>query len=433
MGSIRLSGQAGQKDTLVPNRFLDYYMPDANGEFVKIYLYLLRALSNNDSDVSVCHIADIFNHTEKDVIRALNYWKKLNLLDLSFDENKTLSSIILNPIPATSKNEEGHTVSRDTYIETAASNDTSGSEDTLGDDSTWKSSLNDSSVRNTSLNDVSVRESSLNNASVRKSSLNDASFKNTSISEASVREVIDQYRFEKHTYTANEIAAFKSKEEVFEFLYLAEKYIGKPLSGADVNTLVYIYDVLHFAPELIEYLLEYCVTNGHKSLRYIEKVALSWAEENINTLELAKSHTDLFSKNCYPVLKAFGLNGRNPGTVEKAMIVKWTDTYGFQMDIISEACNRTINTIHQPSFDYADSILSSWKKKGVKSLSDIKLLDDEHLKSKNTKTSTGNTKNNGGNNTHSSAYDNKGKNSFNNFNQRSYDYEELEKKLLGNA
>lgn len=37
--------------------------------------------------------------------------------------------------------------------------------------------------------------------------------------------------------------------------------------------------------ELIEYLIEYCVENGHKSMHYINKVALSWHEENITTGE----------------------------------------------------------------------------------------------------------------------------------------------------
>ena len=159
-------------------------------------------------------------------------------------------------------------------------------------------------------------------------------------------------------------------------------------------------------------------------MRYIEKVAISWAEEKINTIELAKAHTDQFNKSCYPVLKAFGLNGRNPGTVEKAMIVKWTNTYGFQMDIILEACDRTIRSIHQPSFDYADSILSNWKNKGVKSLSDIRSLDENHQKEKNTaKSSPAPAK----------SSDKKKNNSFNQFDQRNYDYEALEKKLLKNT
>lgn len=450
MSAIILGGQTGQTDTLVPNRFLDYYMPEANGEFVKIYLYLLRALSQKDSEISVCHIADIFNHTEKDVMRALRYWQKLNLLDLQFCNNK-LTGITLKPLTntvsaaQTSLADEVAVSANNTFVpnDSAATNKAADpivadAMDTVSMTAAKKTagSLHGSETNTpATMNSISpaYKTISTNNTAITGNSAPaDSTASVTNVfspnSPDATGSNLQKYRFEKHAYTANELAAFRAREEVFEFLYLAEKYIGKPLSGADVNTLIYIYDVLKFTPELIEYLLEYCITNGHKSLRYIEKVALSWAEENINTLELAKAHTDLFNKSCYPVLKAFGLNGRNPGTGEKAMIVKWTNTYGFQMEIILEACNRTMNTIHQPSFDYADSILTSWRKKGVRSMADIQTLDNEHSKIKSSKSAASQKSH-----TTAAGSDNKSKNSFNNFDQRSYDYEALEKKLLGNA
>ena len=389
MGGIKLDGSSGLTDTLVPNRFLDDYMPNANGEFVKIYLYLLRTLSSSDCDVSICHIAAIFNHTEKDVIRALKYWENSGLIDLCFDSDQTLTSITLKPIVT------DYTVNDNTLMEVRHS----------GTDNS--SILNSKTPAVTSTREVSKPSNVTSQTDSSKESTADS---------------VDRHM--KHAYTANEISMFKSKSEVTEFLYLAEKYIGKTLSGTDVNSLLYIYDVLQFEPELIEYLVEYCVTNGHRSLRYIEKVALSWSEECINTVSLAKANTTLYSKSCYPVLKAFGLNGRNPGEGEKAMIIKWTNSYGFDMDIILDACNRTINTIHQPSFEYADSILSKWKEKGIRTLSDVKALDAQHSKAKaDNAANSHNTKN---------TSQTRNKNSFNDFEQRNYDYKKLEKKLLGN-
>ncbi len=139
-------------------------------------------------------------------------------------------------------------------------------------------------------------------------------------------------------------------------------------------------------------------------------------------MDKARANTDLFNKSCYPVLKAFGLNGRNPGKAEKEFIIKWTNTYGFNMDIILEACNRTISSIHEPSFKYADSILSNWKKTGVKTLAQIKVLDKEHKSSADKQPPSHRQSNN----------TQKSKNSFNNFEQRSYDYDELEKTLFEN-
>lgn len=375
MGTIKLDGSPDCSATLVSNRFLDEYMPNANGEFVKIYLYLLRAFSSMDTNISVCHIADIFNHTEKDVLRALKYWEQAGLLDLCFDSGKSLTNITLKPLLA----------------------------DSVSGISTRME------IQTTSVSDI-----------------DNSPLPQPEQPVSSPKSVKSPSKSDKRTYTADEMAAFKEKQEVVEFLYLAEKYVGKTLSGADVNSLLYIYDVLGFEPELIEYLIEYCVTNGHKSLRYMEKVAISWADEGISTAEAARANTDLFSKSCYPVLKAFGLNGRNPGEGEKALIIKWTNSYGFTMDIILDACNRTINTIHQPSFEYADSILTKWKEKGIKTLTDVQALDNEHQKNKTTYAKTGQASET------TKESSTKSKNAFNDFDQRSYNYESLEKELLGN-
>lgn len=387
MGGFKLEGSSGCTDTLVSNRFIDEIMPSANGEFVKIYLYLLRALSDKNSNLSVCKIADIFNHTEKDVLRALKYWEQAGLLDLCFDSGKVLTNITLKPIITDYMTSDGTQVEIQT---TSAHSHTA-------------KVLKPESDNKTITNVIKPEpESKLPDKDTKVSSGN----------------------FEKKVYTAGEVDMLKEKEDVQVFLFMAEKFTGKTLSRTDVNSLLYIYDTLGFDSELIEYLLEYCISNGHKSMRYIEKVAVSWAEEGINTVSLARTNTDLFINSCYPVLKAFGLSGRNPSKGEKEFIVKWTNTYGFSMDIILEACNKTMNQIHNPSFNYADSILKDWKDKGIKKLTDIKSLDEEHLKAKTNEKSASSSNDKSTSDTH------KSKNSFNNFKQRTYDYEELEKKLL---
>ena len=42
MGQFEVYNSFPGEFTFISNRFLDGYMPSANGEFVKIYLYLLR-------------------------------------------------------------------------------------------------------------------------------------------------------------------------------------------------------------------------------------------------------------------------------------------------------------------------------------------------------------------------------------------------------
>lgn len=42
MKSIQLHTDMPRNITMIPNEFLDHYMSGANGEFLKIYLYLIR-------------------------------------------------------------------------------------------------------------------------------------------------------------------------------------------------------------------------------------------------------------------------------------------------------------------------------------------------------------------------------------------------------
>ncbi len=111
MASITLTSTYTPNETTIPNIFLDRYMPSANGEFVKVYLCLLRMYANPSGRTStLTDIADLLNHTEGDIIRAIKYWEKAGLLSVGYDGDVP-SSITLLPISAR----------HDGYSETAAS------------------------------------------------------------------------------------------------------------------------------------------------------------------------------------------------------------------------------------------------------------------------------------------------------------------------
>ena len=124
------------------------------------------------------------------------------------------------------------------------------------------------------------------------------------------------------------------------------------------------------------------MSKGHTSIRYIEKVALAWADNRITTVEQAKLTAGLHSQLYFSVMKALGINGRSLVPAETAYIDKWRSEYGFSSEVITAACERTIQAIHQPKFEYIDSILTSWKKNHVSTLEDIARLDEVHQKKK---------------------------------------------------
>ena len=114
-----------------------------------------------------------------------------------------------------------------------------------------------------------------------------------------------------------------------------------------------------------------------------------------------------------------GISGRNPVDTEISLMNTWLNDYGFTMDIIQEACSRTVLSTGQPSFQYADKILSGWKDKNVRTLADVRLLDAQHQRQKQKK-----------NTQRKAASKPAASNRFNNFHQRQYDFNEYEKKLL---
>lgn len=70
--------------TVIANEFIDDYMAAANGEYVKVYLYILRHQSEK---LDVSKIADALNHTEADVRRAISYWEKLGVLRMETEQS----------------------------------------------------------------------------------------------------------------------------------------------------------------------------------------------------------------------------------------------------------------------------------------------------------------------------------------------------------
>ena len=94
MGRLTIYRDNHADTTVISNYFIDNYMKDANDAQIKIYLYLLRMLGAN-LPTSISDMADKFNHTEKDILRALKYWEKQKLLSLDYDESNTLTGIHL--------------------------------------------------------------------------------------------------------------------------------------------------------------------------------------------------------------------------------------------------------------------------------------------------------------------------------------------------
>lgn len=363
--------------TSVSNIFIDEYMPKANGEFIKIYLHLLRLVGADSpaENLSTERIADKFNILEADVLRALNYWADQGLLSLSFNNRDELSGIKLESAVSNRYIVKGiHTV-------------------TSADDN--------------ELSSVAYEET-----------LAKASGQNISVP---VPECSGTVIPAKKKYSAKEISAFSQDERVSQLTFLAQTYLGKTLSPADVNSILYMLDGLEFETNFIEYIMETCISLGHRSLSAIEKQAVEYASRNISTIEDAKADEKLRRAIFKSIYKVFGLAPQAPIKKEISYVTKWSDEYGFSDEIILEACHRTMEHTHTGSFQYADSILANWFSKGAKSMPAIEQLDAAHSEEVNASLKS------------KPAYKSKAASSTKkqkSFEQRTYNYDELELQLI---
>ncbi len=82
MSDIKIRTGRKYSATVIPNVFIDRYMAGANGLQIKVYLYVLRCLSGSSVDFTISSAADMLDESEKDVVRALNYWEKSGVLEL---------------------------------------------------------------------------------------------------------------------------------------------------------------------------------------------------------------------------------------------------------------------------------------------------------------------------------------------------------------
>ena len=157
-------------------------------------------------------------------------------------------------------------------------------------------------------------------------------------------------------------------------LNILEQYLERPLSPADIDTATFIYSELGFSSDLIFFLYDYCISRGKRDNRYIQKVAISWADKQVDCVEKAEAVNNDYHEGSQTVSRAFGFN-RSLAQAEMRFVKLWFDTWHMDPSLIEEACSRSVLQTGKPSFEYAHSIIENWYKQGVTCLEQVKRLD----------------------------------------------------------
>lgn len=376
--SFSLTTQFSQQYTYIPNAFIDTYMPEANGSFVKVYLYLLRQMGTATPVLTIEMMADMLSNTEADILRALRYWKKQGLLEIEEKDGEIthLCLLPLEPLPAAPKPASHPAAEFSASTEVPAS------------------------AENVPAELITPAEPMASGtSSVRPAA------------PAAVRELPP-----RQNYTPLMAEALKKDLEINSCLTSVEALLGTTMSDAHMQLILYLMSDLGFSRELILTLYETALARDKRSSRYIEAIALDWAKKGILTPEEAMEETHQFHGTYKVVATALGIK-RPLAPAERAIIDRFAE-FHFTDDILAEACNRTVLRSGDTNLNYTASILADWHKKGVKTLDDIKECDKSFHRKKQAE---GKKKDTGR------------KNQFQNFPQRAYsqsDYDNLEKQLL---
>ena len=226
--------------TCVPNAFIDEYLAEASGEYVRVYLYLLRHLREN---LKIHSIADALNLTDYDIKRAIFYWEKRGI----FKEGTAKA------VEEEIRSEEAARLSEEVLNRKQANNFTK---------------LSFFAEKNQK--QLPLAE------------------KNSPLAEQNVS-------FTQRNLLPIEEKKQEINEEEFEgILYVAQYLLPGGVSRSHIQKFEYMVEYLGMSSELIEFLLDYCASIGKTSPRYIESVALDWHEKCIQTVKQAKSLIEQF-------------------------------------------------------------------------------------------------------------------------------------------
>lgn len=269
---------------VVENSFVDKYLCEANGSFVKVYLYTLRHAE--EDGITLAGIASALNLLESDVVRAFKYWHKEDVV--KFEQHSNGEYCI-------------------DFLDISA--------------------------------DETEKEAKADTASELR-----ASMPHTAV-----------------MYTKSDINNYmKNNDGIRHMFLISSQLLNRVLSDNDRKILFSFYDYLKMPVEVIFTLLEYCASIGKTNMRYIERVAYSWADSGIDTLSKASAFVK--EKTEYNALtkkykEMFKITGRDFTDTEEQLLKSWIYDLKADDDAIKNAYEATVANTGKIAFKYMDAIL----------------------------------------------------------------------------
>ncbi len=182
---------------------------------------------------------------------------------------------------------------------------------------------------------------------------------------------------ETRTYTGEEIEALISeKPELSMLVNFTQERLGKMLNMSEISKLIYLQEYILLTYPMIVRIIDYCADNNKKSMRYVEKVAISLYDNGISSYDALENYlNNLENQKSYEnvVKKVIGAENRNFTQREKKCIMRWSEEFSYGREMVELAYEKTIANIAKPSVEYMSKVLEAWHTKGYKNCEDVRL------------------------------------------------------------
>ncbi len=157
-------------------------------------------------------------------------------------------------------------------------------------------------------------------------------------------------------------SVLKNDKDVRDMFLLAEQLVGNSLTHNDMKILYSFHDWLKFPTDVILLLLEHCTSIKKSDFRYIEKVALTWADNGIDTFEKANVYIKSQSKLVRmqkKIKRIVQITDRELTEKETEFVRSWIEDCKYTESNIKEAYEITVMNTGKMNFKYMDAVLKN--------------------------------------------------------------------------
>lgn len=296
---FKSSGSSMFKDITIPAMFIDMYVPIADGNQLKVYLFGYKSAfffnGRENQTLDDKQIANAIGISEKEVEEAWKFWESMGIVKIhDNDGNKEIE--FLDIYAETIQKLYGEDVDSDKEEENNEENSSNPSDPNL---------------------DFIVESS--------------------------------------------------SKPDGKNMLEKIEEITGRVLTPSERISLLSTLEEYNMENELAVYAFEKAHKDGSgKSMSYILGILKSWNQKGFTTLRDAQMESEE-SRNRNSIydtiMKSLGLY-RSPTVYERRIMDDWIEKYHMSMEMIDEACSKSLN-IQNPNIKYIDGVIKKWAEKGI--------------------------------------------------------------------